>query len=401
MDISVYQEANRRDWILCKDYIDNVMLPLLGDMFVTSPKLVKLTPEFVRAVNRDCLDIRPKKRLNAHADSDILVAMVMPDACLLSHPVTGNENPTFCVEIKCKQSFLPPYSLEKSKPNEPVCRFCMLQQLKVKRGSLNHRSKFCPLDIFSGDPGRMRHTLLNLLQTPQNNLKIFKNGSLFFSCHEGNPSTLFDLQSLVQQLQSLDDTENSSPDLKTVEECLQSNAVSVMTEVLTKALLHVDSITDDRTHSTDICAASSYHQNSGYVLPVVLIAWSSVCFLSLGERLQVDGPYPPKYLAMESQSCNKTEDQPVKVPPDVLEGFQKVRNFLVAGTSKDLSIMVTFQKLPSNISSQSKYITVGSLGNQFQHAIKIVDLDPKPSTRIPKYVKLEDEIWQNYRFGER
>lgn len=36
-----------------------------------------------------------------------------------------------------------------------------------------------------------------------------------------------------------------------------------MTEVLTKALLHVDSITDDRTRSTDICAASSYHQNSG------------------------------------------------------------------------------------------------------------------------------------------
>lgn len=40
---------------------------------------------------------------------------------------------------------------------------------------INKQSGYCPLDLFSGDEKRMQHSLNSLIDSPQNNFKLFVN----------------------------------------------------------------------------------------------------------------------------------------------------------------------------------------------------------------------------------
>jgi hypothetical protein len=58
------------------------------------------------------------------------------------------------------------------------CRFCATQLVKAPR----HRplSLYCPLEVFSGDPRRVEGALARLVETPQNNLRVFRGGELLW-----------------------------------------------------------------------------------------------------------------------------------------------------------------------------------------------------------------------------
>ena len=51
------------------------------------------------------------------------------------------------------------------------------------------RSSYCPFDLFSGVETRMKSALKGLLKSPQNNLKIFKDGVIVYD-QESNSSDL-------------------------------------------------------------------------------------------------------------------------------------------------------------------------------------------------------------------
>ncbi|KAK3893814.1 hypothetical protein Pcinc_002394 [Petrolisthes cinctipes] len=81
-----------------------------------------------------------------------------------------------CVEIKPKQGFL-----DLSTPNLPLCRYCVKQFLKRSKEGLT-RSSYCPLDLFSGDIGKMRQAIDSLMKSPQNNFRIFEDGEPKENC---------------------------------------------------------------------------------------------------------------------------------------------------------------------------------------------------------------------------
>ena len=48
----------------------------------------------------------------------------------------------------------------------------------MANGKISKPSEYCPLDLFSGDLVRMRRALHGLVDSPQNNFRIFRNGQL-------------------------------------------------------------------------------------------------------------------------------------------------------------------------------------------------------------------------------
>jgi inositol-pentakisphosphate 2-kinase len=45
-----------------------------------------------------------------------------------------------------------------------------------KRKSVSAVAGYCPLDLYSGDKGRILHALKSLLDYPDNNLRVFLDG---------------------------------------------------------------------------------------------------------------------------------------------------------------------------------------------------------------------------------
>lgn len=121
-------------------------------------------------------------------------SLLLPPMPLLSSPSCAR--PTVCLELKPKWGFLPSAAAVAAAANTSglsnagegrgtsgggviaaeklrCCRFCMHQWLKLSLGEVAEHSAFCPLDLYSCEPERVRKALNQLLRTPQNNLRIF------------------------------------------------------------------------------------------------------------------------------------------------------------------------------------------------------------------------------------
>ena len=62
-----------------------------------------------------------------------------------------------------------------------LCTRCLKQEAKLQEGDIDCISKYCPLDLFSGDLGRMKRALFDLYESPHNRFKVFKNGQLIYT----------------------------------------------------------------------------------------------------------------------------------------------------------------------------------------------------------------------------
>lgn len=58
--------------------------------------------------------------------------------------------------------------------------FFLFVSFQLEKGTINQISNYCPIDLFSGNRKRMRRAIKGLLNSPQNNLRVFKNEVLIF-----------------------------------------------------------------------------------------------------------------------------------------------------------------------------------------------------------------------------
>lgn len=170
-------------------FIHLIMKPLM-DPFLSGPtELIHLKSDFINLLSKGVEAFRPIHRLDKTLLLDDQYALVMDDLCMLPTHLTRllqSEDlygPTISVEIKPKQGFLPMHRhVMKSSVNDQFsakmgncCLYGSTQYLKLARGRINKTSNYCPINLFSGCPVRMKSALEELIQNPQNNLRVFKD----------------------------------------------------------------------------------------------------------------------------------------------------------------------------------------------------------------------------------
>lgn len=57
----------------------------------------------------------------------------------------------------------------------------ILQYLKLRNAKITSVSKYCPIDLFSGNAEQMTRAIRGLFENPQNNLKMFENGETVYN----------------------------------------------------------------------------------------------------------------------------------------------------------------------------------------------------------------------------
>ncbi|XP_032291826.1 inositol-pentakisphosphate 2-kinase isoform X3 [Drosophila virilis] len=73
-------------------------------------------------------------------------------------------------------------------PDKCRCRYCSMQLVKLQTGKIKRLGNYCPLQLFSGQPGRMLDALNALFACPQNNLRVFQSGNLIYGDHANSIS---------------------------------------------------------------------------------------------------------------------------------------------------------------------------------------------------------------------
>ncbi|VFQ79394.1 unnamed protein product [Cuscuta campestris] len=143
---------------------------------------ILVSKEFLEAVEKNALQVRPPWRIDA-AKVNLLSdsAILMSDHSTFPH---GYNYLAFFrfpwTQPKC--GFLPQSEFIKGSNavKRRISRFKMHQALKVDQGKISYISGYDPLDMFSESKDRLDKAMMDLFMTPQNNFRVFLNGSLKF-----------------------------------------------------------------------------------------------------------------------------------------------------------------------------------------------------------------------------
>ncbi|XP_044735347.1 inositol-pentakisphosphate 2-kinase [Chrysoperla carnea] len=161
--------ANKLNYKKFYDYL----FPLLHN-YIQEQQIVYINEEDMKILEQQLEKYRPKHRLHKHLQYGEVI--LSPDYTFLSKKNQNQLNKNvFCVELKLKQGWIP------ISDRTVKCTYCLHQYYKLSLGQILKVSKYCPLNIFSGNYLRMKHALKALLDHPQNNLQIFKNGQIVYA----------------------------------------------------------------------------------------------------------------------------------------------------------------------------------------------------------------------------
>ncbi|XP_029637509.1 inositol-pentakisphosphate 2-kinase isoform X3 [Octopus sinensis] len=403
------------------DFVKEVMQPLLSSVYVIPPLLEKIPIGFAEKVNRAVKKARPAHRKGKDIDFAARAALVLPDFCYVFQPncISSMQSnvpypATISIEIKPKSGFIPISNHIKNPIKFKVCKFCMRSHLKSKNGLWLEQSRYCPVDLFSGNPSRVRHAIHELLNTPQNNLKICKNGVEVYSEYvkEDLSEILGDF--LGEQVQN---AENANMSCLDVFINLVVDALHYPMDTCTP----VHYISQKSQNQSQRCLNSSYRstpdEDTDYYFPpgCILEKILSVQYLDdldiegiypLYQQLQkhfqkhpedrqkycLDGPYRGDNWYVVSNN-NNIEDAGNS---DILYTMIKVKQFLVAQTVKDCSIILAMQRQDNRSDMSGVSYLTDCFGQPYKHSLAIIDLDPKPYEKIPVYMKEDETIVNTY-----
>ncbi|KAG0163773.1 hypothetical protein DFQ28_009296 [Apophysomyces sp. BC1034] len=327
---------------------ETVIAPLLGRDYIVPMTIVRIGPEFLEAIIAAIEPFRPQDRLERPIDSDVRWAFVAPDLTQQWCPAT-----TLTIELKPKWGFLPTSPLIKQthqKIKSSRCRFCMHTHLK------NHQlSQYCPLDLYSLNPARMRRALRALILQPnQQKLRIFLNGhNLPLDELENHDCPLHML--FFQQQPS-----------RLIDHVIDLSLEILLREPILTRLKHIQSRLDE----LDIEGMFPIYQACNQPDTHDIRFWQDAV-----QRFQ-----------------ERVQAQPVagpKMSDSTAEQIQRLYEYVLSMTFKDCSIMLSATPHTDHIASD-KLVEVAN--RQFAYNVKVVDIDLKKMSKIPYWFNLDQRI---------
>lgn len=342
-------------------YVQHVMTPLLGSKYVDSGMRVLVSREFLELIEKNVICQRPASRVDAaKVDTECDSALLMSDHSVFPHG-TLKGVPCITVEIKPKCGFIPSsrFMSEGNDIKRSTTRFRMHQTLKLHQGEISELSEYNPLDLFSKSEDRIHKAVSDLFTTPQNNFRVFLNGSLIFGgLGGGADSTDFVASEAFEDaLKSVIRADNG---LRT------KNFLQLVSETVYKSGILDRLLEVQKLDNFDIEGAIHAYYD--------IISESCVVCRELG-----GDEVSHRYTSLHS------------FPLD--ESLKIVKDYLVAATAKDCSLMISFRpRADGDSGSPYNKVYLESTNQTFDYKASFIDLDLKPLKKMEEYYELDKKI---------
>jgi len=367
-----------------EQYRCRLVAPLLGEQYFSPAVRVRVRVrergaegEWMAALQR-AIDAtataRPVKRKQRQREQGQALCadtmLLMHNAALLPSPqpprLLGLQQHVVAVEIKPKTGFLAvsPFIAQANAVKHEFCRFCMHRQLRVLRqGEAGRNTRYCPIDLFSGEPLRVQHALRCLVDEPSNNLRLFIDGDVVYtSDHERNSCN----EAIAALLGPAEPA---------------NNRLHTFCALVAKVLVREPLLPRLRDHQATLDKFDVEFVGRVY------------------EHLVAEGVDVGHALREYELAMSSIVHPIVPVPVHAIEHLSRndqlgiVRNFLVAATLKDCSIFVTMTAAAAAAAADgATHVVRTSSGSAFEYKLTVIDVDRKDVHKIPKYLEQDQEI---------
>ncbi|KAJ2747977.1 hypothetical protein GGI20_000064 [Coemansia sp. BCRC 34301] len=326
------------------EFAAKVVGPMVGAEYVLPMRLAKVTSEFLLKVRENIEPLRPQKRLSKHIDVRQSASMLAKEMISRMPAYKAQGKHAMTVELKPKCMALPrsEFAAPESSVKHRVCWYCMHQYTLHASGNV---SKFCPLELFSGDRDRIACSLRHFAQSPHNNFVVFVDG-----------------RSVVDEQGKISDKCVPHWDMliNVVANIVQKEALFARLQLAQQKLdsFNIESVLPKYQHAMEAGVLTTEE-------PGVAV-WLDA-FSDLRRRPN-----------SESSKYANVSD------------LQAVMELMLATTLRDVSILIKFDGWPMREAPNADY------AEQPKYAIGIVDHDPKRLSNIPKYYRLDRGIVATY-----
>ncbi|KAG2400646.1 Inositol-pentakisphosphate 2-kinase [Vigna angularis] len=314
--------------IASQQFVHHVMKPLLGSKFVDAGMLVGVTREFLESIEKNVIYQRPAWRVdNALVDMHRDSVLLLSDHSLFTH---GNLGSSPCISVEIKISLL---------------------------------SEYNPLDLFSGSKERTFKAINDLFTSPQNNLRVFMNGSLIFGGLGGGAenTNICIAKAFEDALKSV---------IRSDEGLRTENLLTLVTEAVQKSGVIDRLLEVQKLDSVDIEGA--------------IHAYYDVTHQQCMVCRQLSAEQRKRYTSLHSASLD--------------ESLRIVKDFLIAATAKDCSFMICFRpRKEGDSGSVCNNVYLQSTKQTFDFKVYFIDLDLKRMSKMEEYYELDKKIVSCYK----
>lgn len=377
-------------------FANTVMRPRLGSLFIR-PLEIRIVDDLdFNNVKESVQPLRPPARLKKDMKSK---RVIRSHDCTFLTPeyeinTMGN---TISFEIKPKQGW---HSL-KASCSVDLCHRCLKQHAKLHKGEITSISKYCPLDLFSCDPIRMKRAIFDLFEFPCNRFKVFRNGDLIYTENIGTARTV---ETELNHFLGLESHDGSSDPVDFMAALLCTALLSPLEE--TKDIEVMESYVNldvSCAHRGQSCDTKSNPLPPNCILQRLLALQRQteigdneaqvICDRLLNNIEDIEGLHQ---LVMWHPN-NKLEHE---LSPSEIEDVLQLQRFLLSVTAKDVSLLLTFREIEdlSQETFDHPVLHFRSLEKSFRLMLSVIDMDPKSVHRISSWVKRK-ESWLNAYFS--